>query len=308
MKRPARSLQRVTPQQVRAFEAVARLGSVTRAAEEMHVTQPTVSVQLRELARAVGEPLFQMTGRRIRLTQAGETLQRTVGEITACWTRFESSMAEIHGLLRGRLRVAAVTTAEYFVPDLVGPFAAEHPGVRIELAIENRDRVVERLNRAEDDLTIMMLPPAGLAIESVPILDNPLVVIAQAHHRLAGRRVRLAQLGGERWLMREPGSGTRLVAEQHFAEAGFLPNVAMSLGSNEAIKHAVAAGLGVAVISRLAVDSSLPPRHRKGAGIAVLDVVRFPIRRSWSVVWRRDQPQTLAAKRFVAYLVGSRKA
>jgi len=308
MKRPARSLQRVTPQQVRAFEAVARLGSVTRAAEEMHVTQPTVSVQLRELARAVGEPLFQMTGRRIRLTQAGETLQRTVGEITACWTRFESSMAEIHGLLRGRLRVAAVTTAEYFVPDLVGPFAAEHPGVRIELAIENRDRVVERLNRAEDDLTIMMLPPAGLAVESVPILDNPLVVIAQAQHRLAGRRVRLAQLGGERWLMREPGSGTRLVAEQHFAAAGFLPNVAMSLGSNEAIKHAVAAGLGVAVISRLAVDSSLPPRHRQGAGIAVLDVVRFPIRRSWSVVWRRDQPQTLAAKRFVAYLVGSGKA
>jgi len=168
--------------------------------------------------------------------------------------------------------------------------------------------VVERLNRAEDDLTIMMLPPAGLAVESVPILDNPLVVIAQAQHRLAGRRVRLAQLGGERWLMREPGSGTRLVAEQHFAAAGFLPNVAMSLGSNEAIKHAVAAGLGVAVISRLAVDSSLPPRHRQGAGIAVLDVVRFPIRRSWSVVWRRDQPQTLAAKRFVAYLVGSGKA
>ena len=293
---------------MRAFEAVARLGSVTRAAEEMHVTQPTVSVQLRELARAVGEPLFQMTGRRIRLTQAGETLQRTVGEITACWTRFESSMAEIHGLLRGRLRVAAVTTAEYFVPDLVGPFAAEHPGVGIELAIENRDRVVERLNRAEDDLAIMMLPPAGLVVESVPILDNPLVVIAQARHRLAGRRVRLAQLGGERWLMREPGSGTRLVAEQHFAEAGFLPNVAMSLGSNEAIKHAVAAGLGVAVISRLAVDSSLPPRNRKGAGIAVLDVARFPIRRSWSVVWRRDHPQTLAAKRFVAYLVGFRKA
>lgn len=307
MKRPARSLQRVTPQQLRAFEAVARLGSVTRAAEEMHVTQPTVSIQLRELARAVGEPLFQVSGRRIRLTQAGETLQGTAGEIAACWLRFESSIAEINGLLRGRLRVAAVTTAEYFVPDLVGPFAAQHPGVGIELAIENRDRVVERLNRAEDDLAVMMLPPAGLAVESVPILDNPLVVIAQAQHPLAGRKVRLAQLAGERWLMREPGSGTRLVAEQHFAESGFLPNVAMSLGSNEAIKHSVAAGLGVAVISRLAVDSSLAPRSRKGAGIAVLDVARFPIRRSWSVVWRGDRPQTLAARRFVEYLVGSRK-
>ena len=141
----------------------------------------------------------------------------------------------------------------------------------------------------------------------MPILDNPLVVIAQAQHRLAGRKVRLAQLGGERWLMREPGSGTRLVAEQHFAEAGFAPNVAMSLGSNEAIKHSVAAGLGVAVISRLAVDSSLAPRNRKGIGIAVLDVARFPIRRSWSVVWRGDRPQTLAARRFVEYLAESRK-
>jgi DNA-binding transcriptional LysR family regulator len=307
MKEKIRRLARIPPQQLRAFEAVARLGSVTRAAAELHVTQPTVSIQLRGLAVAVGQPLFEPVGRRLRLTQAGEALQRTVGELTSCWARFDARLAEIDGLLRGRLRIAAVTTAEYFVPDLVGPFAAAHPGVEIELAVENRDRVIERLQRAEDDLAVMMLPPAGLPLERVPFLDNPLVVIAPPGHRLAGRRIRLEQLAGERWLMREPGSGTRQVAEEHFAAVGFEPTVAMSLGSNEAIKHAVSAGLGVAVVSQLVVQppSGIAPGGAP-AGLAMLQVARFPIRRHWSVVWRRDQPLTAAARRFVAYLQEAR--
>ena len=303
MKQKRRRLERIPPQQLRAFEAVARLGSVTAAAAELHVTQPTVSVQLRELSAAVGEPLFEPAGRKLRLTQAGEALQQTVGELTSCWARFDARLAEIHGLLRGRLRLAAVTTAEYFVPDLVGPFAAAHPGVEIEIAVENRDRVIERLGRAQDDLAVMMLPPSELPLERVPFLDNPLVVIAPAGHRLAGRRVRLDQLAGERWLMREPGSGTRRVAEEHFAAKGFAPNVAMSLGSNEAIKHAVAARLGVAVVSQLVVQP--PTAAATGpapSGLAVLQVAGFPIRRRWSVVWRRDQALTAAARRFVAYL------
>lgn len=303
MKSRLRRLARIPPQQLRAFEAVARLGSVTGAAAELHVTQPTVSIQLRELSAAIGEPLLEPAGRRLRLTQAGESLQQTVGELTACWARFDAHLAEIRGLLRGRLRIAAVTTAEYFVPDLVGPFAAAHPGVEIELAVENRDRVIERLERSVDDLAVMMLPPAGLPLERVPFLDNPLVVIAPQGHRFAGRRVRLPQLAQERWLMREPGSGTRLAAEEHFAAAGFVPRVAMSLGSNEAIKHAVAAGLGVAVMSQLAVwppaQAASPPNPHS---LVILDVARFPIRRRWSVVWRRDQSLTAAARRFVSYL------
>ena len=309
MKDRTRRLARIPPQQLRAFEAVARLGSVTGAAAELHVTQPTVSVQLRELAAAVGEPLFEPAGRKLRLTQAGEALQQTVGEITSCWARFDSRLAEIHGLLRGRLRIAAVTTAEYFVPDLVGPFAAAHPGVEIELAVENRDRVIERLGRAQDDLAVMMLPPSAIPLERVPILDNPLVVIAPAGHRLAGRRIRLAQLAGERWLMREPGSGTRLVAEEHFANVGFTPDVAMSLGSNEAIKHAVAAGLGVAVVSQLVVQPLSPAAAGPApSGLVVLQVAGFPIRRRWSIVWRRDQSHTAAARHFVAYLQEARSS
>jgi DNA-binding transcriptional LysR family regulator len=294
-------LQRITPQQLRAFEATARLGSVTKAAVALHVSQPTVSVQLRETATALGEPLFETVGRQLRLTQSGELLQQTIADLTGCWQLLESRLAEVHGLVRGRLRIAAVTTAEYFVPDLLGPFAAAHPGVDIELAVENRDRVVERLLRSRDDLTVMMLPPQDMPLEAVPFLDNPLVVIAAANHALAGRRLTLARLKNERWLMRETGSGTRMAAEQHFTQRGFEPSIAMSLGSNEAIKHAVAAGLGLAVVSRLAVADSLETAG-SNAKLVQLQVQGFPLQRSWSVVWRRDQPLSAAAKRFVSYL------
>jgi len=289
---------RITPQQLRAFEAAARLGSITHAARELHVSQPTVSIQLRQLANAVGEPLIEIVGRRLRLTQAGEALQGTIGELGQCWQRLESSLAEARGLVRGRLRIAAVTTAEYFVPDLLGIFAAAHPGVEIELAIENRDRLVERLQRNLDDLTVMMLPPDSLALERVPFLGNPLVVIAARQHLLQGQLLALEQLAQQRWLMREQGSGTRKVAEQHFAECGFVPKVAMSLGSNEAIKHAASAGLGVAVISELAVRAAgvVDP------ALAILNVGGFPLQRQWFVVWRKDQHQSVAAKRFVEYL------
>ena len=239
---------RITSQQLRCFEAAARLLSVTRAAQELHVTQPTVSVQLRDLADAIGEPLLDTARRRVRLTQAGEALLATIGDIRECWQRFDTRAGELRGLLRGRLRIAAVTTAEYFVPDLLGPFAAAHPGIDIQLAVENRDRVVERLARGVDDIAIMMVPPAHLPLVAVPFIENPLVVIAAATHPLVGRRLRLASLADERWLMREPGSGTRMETENHFAHTGFAPAVAMSLGSNEALKHAVAAGLGITVI------------------------------------------------------------
>jgi LysR family transcriptional regulator, low CO2-responsive transcriptional regulator len=289
---------------------------VTRAAESLHVTQPTVSVQLRELADAVGEPLFEALGRGIRLTQTGEALAQTSEELLACWQRFESRRAEIHGLVRGRLRIAAVTTAEYFVPDLVGPFVEAHPGVAIELAVENRDRVIDRLQRNVDDLAVMMLPPDDLPLECVPFLDNPLVVIASSKHPLASslRRVPLVRLAKDRWLMREPGSGTRKAVEQFFADERFVPDVAMSLGSNEAIKHAVSAGLGIAVLSRLAVANQLEGREpqqvrsvdsrasEQRSGLIELRITGFPIRRQWFVVWRRDRPLSAAGKRFVQHL------
>jgi LysR family transcriptional regulator, low CO2-responsive transcriptional regulator len=297
MNRHLQRLLRTSPQQLRAFEAAARLLSVTRAAQELHVSQPTVSVQLRELANAVGTPLFGTVGRRIQLTAAGQTLLETVGEVVGCWQRFESALSETQGLLRGRLKIAAVTTAEYFVPDLLGPFAAKHPGVDIDLAVENRDRVVERLEKHSDDLAVMMLPPAHLSLDALPFMANPLVVIAAKHHPRAGKRTQLAQLQNERWLMRESGSGTRTVALQHFLAQGFEPRIAMSLGSNEALKHAVAAGLGIGVISRLAFAGSAA--H---AGLVELKVSGFALQRQWQVAWRKDYPLSAAARTFVQYL------
>ena len=303
MPTPIKRLLRTSPQQLRAFAATARLVSVTQAARELHVSQPTVGVQLRELAALVGEPLFEPVGRGIRLTPAGEALQTTVADMAACWQRFEARLGELSGVLRGRLRIAAVTTAEYFVPDLLGPFAALHPGVDIDLAVENRDRVIARLHSQADDLAVMMLPPQALPLHSMPFLDNPLVVIAPRGHPLSrsAQPVALSDLASERWLMREPGSGTRQVAEKHFADHGFAPRIAMSLGSNEAIKHAVGAGLGLAVISALTVETGPTPSD-PGAPWVSLPVEGFPIERQWSIVWRSDAPLSAAAQRFVAYL------
>jgi len=297
MPTPIQRLLRISPQQLRAFEATARLMSVTQAARELHVSQPTVSVQLRQLAELVGEPLLEASGRRMRLTEAGAALRDTLQEVRACWQRYETRLGEIHGLLRGKLKIAAVTTAEYFVPDLLGDFALAHPGVDVELAVQNRDQVVARLAQASDDVAVMMLPPPELPLHSHPFLPNPLVVIAAPGHARAGGRCQLASLEAERWLMREPGSGTRRVAEDHFARAGFQPRVAMSLGSNEAIKHAVRAGLGIAVLSRLAVLGELD-----AGSLAQVHVRGFPLRQRWHVVWRSDRPQTAAARTLVEHL------
>lgn len=300
---PANTLarfQRITPQQLRAFEACARLLSVTLAAKELFVSQPTVSVQLRELAQTLGEPLFESSGRKIRLTQAGELLYRTVRELAGCWQRLESDLAALNGLLRGRLKIAAVTTAEYFVPDLLGPFAMAYPGVEIDLVVENRDRIVSRLTQGDDDLTVMMLPPTELPLEISAFQANPLVVITAASHPKSSERLTLHALTNERWLMREPGSGTRKVTEQYFTQHNFKPNVAMSLGSNEAIKHAVAAGLGIAVLSKLAIQPFMYPHSKHG--LVILNVDGFPLIRQWSVVWRKDIPLSAAARGFVEYL------
>jgi LysR family transcriptional regulator, low CO2-responsive transcriptional regulator len=297
--------QRITPQQLRAFEATARLLSVTQAARALFVSQPTVSIQLRELSDTLGERLFETRGRQIRLTQAGEALYVTTHELATCWQRLESNLAEINGLVSGRLRIAAVTTAEYFVPDLLGPFATAHQGVEIELAIENRVRIVDRLAQGLDDLTVMMMPPANQGLERLQFQQNPLVIIAPADHPRRLQNILLDDLAGERWLMREPGSGTRMAAEQYFQTVGFKPNVVMNLGSNEAIKHAVAAGLGIGVISDVAIH---PPLASSGAdllttpGLTVLQVEGFPLIRHWSVVWRKDSPLSVAARYFVNYL------
>lgn len=285
------ALIRATNQQLLAFETTARLLSVTAAAGELNTSQPTVSIQLRELADSVGLPLFQQQGKKLALTEAGRELQETVREMFASWGRFESRVADLQGLRRGSLRLAAVTTAEYLLPQLLGPFCDAHPGIELELAVENRRSILERLERDLDDLTVIMVPPADSRLQVLPFMDSPLVVMAAAGHRLAGKKCRLKQLQDERWLLREPGSGGRLLVEAHFAEENFTPRVAMALGSNEAIKQAVAGGLGVTVLSRHALQGS--------AGLVELQVAGFPLAGRFSFVMRQGRRLSPAAEAFL---------
>ena len=281
--------------QLRSFEAVVRLGGVGRAARALHLAQPTVSTQIKELSVALDLVLFEPRGRGLEPTAVGERLAVAVREMGAAWQGFEEDAAALQGLRRGRLRIAAVTTTEYFLPDLLGPFARQYPGIQIQLAVENRDAVVARLERGDDELAVMMLPPSHLPLSHWPFLENPLVVIAPAEHPLARRRrLKLAEMTGEPLLSREAGSGTRAAAEQAFAAQGveWLPR--MALGSNEAIKHAVRAGLGLAVLSRhtLAPDPATE-------GLAVLPVSGFPLRRQWHLVWRQDRTLSLPARTLI---------
>lgn len=276
--------------QLRTFEAVARLGGVGKAASALHLAQPTVSTQLRDLAAATGLHLFEPEGRGLRITAEGERLLDTVREMFELWQRFEEERADVRGLRAGRLRVAAVTTTEYFLPEWLGPFAQAYPGIDIELSVENRDAVVKRLREGSAELAVMMLPPTDLPLHRARLMENPLVLVAPQGHPLAhGKTVPWSRLVGEARLAREPGSGTRLATDQFLQDRGIDWQPRMALGSNEAVKHAVAAGLGLAVLSR----HTLGEAH---SGLVELKAPGLPIRRHWQAVWRQDRRLSRAAQ------------
>lgn len=289
---------RVSLRQLRAFEAVARLRNFSRAAEEMHVTQPTVSKQIKLLHEEIGLPLLEQIGKKVFLTKAGEELYATCADWLDTWSRFEQSVADLKGLKQGHLRIAVVTTSKYFIPRVLGRFCAQYPGIEIAMEVLNRDRLLERLSRNQDDLYVMGVPPEGWGIESEPLMENPLVVLASASHPLAKRRrIPFSELGNESFLARERGSGTRMTTERIFQERNTPFEIKMELGSNEAIKQAVAGGLGLAVLSRHAVYHDTD--HHE---LAVLDVEGFPIERFWYVVRPKGKQLSVVASTFLDFL------
>ncbi len=269
----------LTFRQLRLFLALAETGSVSAAARAMHVTQPTASMQLKEITQAVGMPVYEVIQRRVHLTEAGHELARTARAIADEWEALQQKFDAMRGLTRGKLKVALVSTAKYFVPRLLGTFCALHPEIEISLEVLNRDGVVARLRDNLDDLYIMSTPPTDIELEDKIFLPNPLVLIASPSHPLAKRRqLPIEQLGGERFILREQGSGTRMASDRHFRELQFDPSLRLELGSNEAIKQAVAGGLGIAVLSRHALEG------KAEKDVAVLDVQGFPIESRWHVV------------------------
>lgn len=286
---------RVTFHQLRTLEAVVRLASVTRASKELHLTQPTVSAQMRDLQTALGMDLLEPAGREIRPTEAAHLLRETALDLFARWQQFENDLQAFNGLKRGSLRIAGVTTTEYFIAQWLADFTNNHPGIEIVMAIENRDAIIKYLTNDEIELAVMMMPPKTLELETVAVMHNPLLLIGPLDHPWVHRkRVSRDELNQERLLMREQGSGTRLATEAFLQEHDLKPDIRATLGSNEAIKHAVAAGLGLAVLSKHALS-----KDPANDGVAVLPFVGFPLKRQWQLVWRKDRRLSLAAKSFI---------
>lgn len=294
----------LTSRQLKLFVALAETGSVSAAARAMHVTQPTASMQLKEISLAIGMPVYEVIGKRVFLTEAGRELAETARAIAGEWEALRQKLDAMRGLTRGRLRVSLVNTAQYFMPRLLGDFCAQHPEIGISLEVLNRDGVVARLRENLDDLYIMSMPPADIDLEDNVFMPNPLLLVAPAAHPLAKRRkLTLDKLAGERFILRERGSGTRMAAEQLFAQLKFRPRLRMELGSNEAIRQAVAGGLGVAVLSRHALDDGMG-----GAGVVVLNVDGFPLHSQWHVVHPKGKRLSPIAAVFREHLLRASRA
>jgi len=288
----------LTLRQLQVFESVARHLSLSRAAEELHLSQPGVSMQLKKLAEAVSHPLLEQAGKRLKLTHQGQELVSMAREILGAVKRYELSLVARQGLTGGSLRIVAITTASYFVPRLLGEFSRRHPGVKVSLRVTNREQVLTSLAAGLEDLYILGQPPEGLAVTAIPFLENPLVVLAAPDHPLAHKKnIPLARLAEEPWLLREPGSGTRKAVERLFADHGLALSPRMELGSNEAIKQAVLAGLGISVVSRHTLSLHAPGQF------AILDAIGFPIPRQWYAVYPAGRQRSVVARTFLDFLL-----
>jgi DNA-binding transcriptional LysR family regulator len=291
-------MRHTTLRQLEVFEAIARLGSFTRAAEELHLTQPTVSMQIRKLTDAVGLPLFEQVGKKVYLTEAGRALHDFSRQIFDHFTRFEMLLANFKGLKQGRLRLGVITTAKYVIPRLLGPFCRDYPGIDVTMEVSNREHILERLQDNEDDLYILGQPPEGSDAVAEPFLANPLIVLAPMDHPLASKHnIPLKRLAEEPFLLREAGSGTRMALEQLFARHHLKIKVRMELGSNETIKQAVMGGLGLSVLSRhtLVLDAA-------AERLAILDVQGFPIERQWYLAYPKGKQLSVVAAAFLEFL------
>lgn len=291
-------LRHITLRQLKVFEAVARHLSFSRAAEELHLTQPAVSMQVKGLEAQAELPLFEQVGKKIHLTEAGAEVARFALELLSGLKDCEDTLAAIRGVSGGRLHLAVVSTAKYFAPRLLAEFSRRHPGVTVKLSVVNREEVIAALQANQVDLAIMGRPPRGLDVEATAFARHPHGIIASPDHPLAAkRRLDLTRLAGENFLIREPGSGTRMSMERVFADRGMKPASSMELASNETIKQAVMAGMGLAFLSLHTVGLEL------AAGkLARLDVVGTPVTREWHVVSRKGKRLSPLAESFRAFL------
>ncbi len=290
---------KMTLRQLTLFVCVARHMSYTKAAEEMHLTQPAVSIQIKQLEGHVGLALFEYIGKKLYLTDAGNELLQACDDIFSRMDSLEMALTQMKGGMHGRLRIATVTSANYFAPHLIGEFNRHYPDIEMSLVVTNRNTVLQRLASNEDDLVLMAQVPKDMRLKVYPILDNPMIPVVAPDHPLVGKKnVPIDALTQERFLTREQGSGSRKAIEDHLKENGIrLPRM-MELGSSEMIKQGVMAGLGISILSRYSMALELAT-----GCLSSLDMATFPIVRTWCIVHPEDKRLSPAAQAFVDYIL-----
>ena len=289
----------LTIRQLEVLAAVGREGSVTAAAEQLHLTQPAVSMQLRSLEERLELSMFETVGRRLQITEPGKELVNLAVELLARLDDFEQTARSLRGVRHGRIRLGVVSTAKYFAPKLLAQFVKQHNGLEFKLTIHNRAQIIEQIQSYAIDLGIMGQPPEGMHFEGTPFAPNPLVAIAAPSHPLSLRRGLMPQdLADQAFIVREPGSGTRSAMDRFFNEHGVRIRQVMEADSNETIKQSVMAGIGLGFVSHHTVRPELAVGR-----IAVLDVLGLPLRRQWYVVHSKQRRLTPAAEEFLQYLL-----
>jgi DNA-binding transcriptional LysR family regulator len=289
----------VTIRQLQIFAMAAGHLSFARTSEQLHLTQAAVSLQMKQLEDLAGIALFERRGRKLRLTEAGELLFRYAQQILDALKDADGAISALKGLRGGRIAVGVVSTAKYFAPALLARFQRRFPEVSVTLSVNNREVIVRELERNEIDVAIMGTPPQRIETKAVAFADHPLVIIAAPAHPLAcARRIRLATLVTEHFLVREQGSGTRSSMERFFAERGFAPKIRNVMSSNETIKQAVMAGMGLALISRHTIGL-----EAQMGRLVELDVVGLPVMRRWYVLHRAGRFVSPATAAFVDFVV-----
>ena len=293
-----------TLRQLQVFDAVARHLSFSRAARELHLTQPAVSMQVKQLEGQAGLSLFEQVGRRLYLTEAGRALLHQTQVIQRQIEETSQTLAALKGVNQGTLDITLISTAKYFAPKYLARFCAPYPGVKLKLTVCNRAALLQRLMDNETDLAIMGHPPEGLDIVAESFARNPHAIIAPPDHPLArSRRIPWRRLAGENFLIREPGSGTRRLMERVFRDHGMSVNATMEISSDETIKQAAMAGMGLAFLSLNTVELERQTGH-----LVALDVVGMPVMRDWFIVHRKDKRLPPVASAFREFLLAQANA
>jgi DNA-binding transcriptional LysR family regulator len=289
----------VTFRQLQVFSAVARHLNHSRAAEELYLSQPAVSMQIKQLEQSVGLPLLEQFGKQLSLTEAGREMLHYSLKITQQLEEMDEVFSAMKGLEHGHLNISVVSTANYFMPKLLAKFIQAHPKIKVTLSVANRDTVIKNLTSNTADLAIMGQPPKGTDMLAESFMPNPLVVIASPTHPLARiKKIQAPQLATETFLLREQGSGTRGVVERFFASHQLELPTHMAMDTNEAIKQSVQAGIGIGIISRHGIELELETNR-----LVILDVKEFPIVRNWHLVYRKDKRLSIAALEFEKFLL-----